>query len=379
MSKPYLSGLGLMTGAIIGVGVFSLPIIAARSGWLVLLIYFIVLGAIQFWLHKLYAGVVLSTKTEHRLPGYAQKYFGQRAKTPVLILTMLGQYGASLAYLIVGGLFLNVLLAPYFGHHLFFYTSAWFFLLSLIVYFGLKSVSGFEFWLSALKLATIVVVIFLAWSKIQPLNLVAVGPMATWFWPYGPVFFSVSGLIAINDVCEMMAKEKKKIASALVISQIISIAFMFIFVLVAVGVTGAATSNDTLSGLAPFLSPLAFDAVLLLGLLSITTAFLANAEATKEVYVWDFGVPKFLAWLLACGLPLVFYWFGLTNLTQVISLTGALVGGVLGMVAIWLAVKARQQPEKKSPISAWLNLPVAWGLSLLFVAGLAYEIWLVWH
>ena len=127
------------------------------------------------------------------------------------------------------------------------------------------------------------------------------------------------------------------------------------------------------------LSSYSFDAVLLLGLLSITTAFLANAEATKEVYVWDFGVPKFLAWLLACGLPLVCYWFGLTNLTQVISLTGALVGGVLGMVAIWLAVKARQQPEKKSPISAWLNLPVAWGLSLLFVAGLAYEIWLVWH
>ena len=77
LSKNYVSAVAILISSIVGVGMFTLPFIASKAGLLTIIFYFIVLGFIQHWFHKVYALIVLSTKKQHRLPGYAEKYLGK--------------------------------------------------------------------------------------------------------------------------------------------------------------------------------------------------------------------------------------------------------------------------------------------------------------
>jgi len=64
-------------------------------------------------------------------------------------------------------------------------------------------------------------------------------------------------------------------------------------------------------------------------------------------------------------------------LTKTVSITGALAGGIFGIVLIWLVFKIKKQGNKKSVIKNKINLPIAYGLSLLFILGFIYELWAV--
>lgn len=122
ISKNYVSSIAILVSAVVGVGMFTLPYVGMKAGILTMIFYFLVLGAVQHWFHKLYAEIVLSTKKQHRLPGYAEKYLGIKSKRLLLVLTMFAGYGALLAYTIIGGDFLFQLLSPLFGGTVFLYS-----------------------------------------------------------------------------------------------------------------------------------------------------------------------------------------------------------------------------------------------------------------
>lgn len=115
ISRNYISSVGALVGATVGVGMFTLPHVTTRAGVIPVLAFFIVLGFVQHWLHKLYAEIVLSTKDKHRLPGYAEKYLGASSKKLITILITIACYGSLLAYTIIGGEFSYELLAPWLG------------------------------------------------------------------------------------------------------------------------------------------------------------------------------------------------------------------------------------------------------------------------
>ena len=374
MSKNYLLAVATLMGMIIGVGLFAIPFITTISGVLPLIFYMVVLAIVQNYLHLLYAEIVLSTKTTHRMPGYVEKYNGRLGKFFTLIITIFSDYGSILAYIIVGGLFLHQLLNPIFGGSLVFYASILFLLEVLIVYFGIKLIAGTEFIMTALLILIIGLISWKGLGYIKLDNYVLVN-WQHMFLPYGPIFFAVSGMAAIPEVCKLLSKEKKKIKSAIALGTYLSAALMLIFILVIVGISGDSTTPDTLSGLGQIFGPGIVNIALAFGLLAVITSIICTTQASREVFWWDLKLNKNLSLVLAGIIPFLAYLFGVRNITQVVSLTGAVSGGILGIVVIYLVFKIKQKCECDSVIKNKITGLTGFGLSLLFILGLIYEVW----
>jgi len=369
----YFLAIAVLIGAIIGVGIFTLPFIFYQSGIILLPIYMIILGIIQYYLHLLFAEVVLSTNGCHRIPGYVEKYFGKKAKYVTLIMAMLSDYGVIIAYIIVGGLFFHQLLNPLFGGGVFLYTTILFAIEASIVFFGLKLVAGFEFIATFFMIVVIGMIIWRGWGFFSLANF----NIIQWnnvFMPYGPVFFAIGGASAIPIICRLLDKNKEKIKSAIFWGTFLPIIIMSIFVIVAIGISGNNITQDTLAGFGAVFKNGVIFLTLIFGLLAISSSFLTICEALKEVFLWDFKINKTISWLLACVAPFLLYLLGLNNLTKIISLTGAFCGGAFGIILLWLVFEVKKKCDKKSIINNKINKPIFYFLSVLFVLGLIYEL-----
>ena len=76
----FLKALSVFLGTVIGVGIFGLPYVALKAGFFVTVFYFLFMVLIAVSIHFLYAEVALGTKGIHRLPGYVEKYLGEKWK-----------------------------------------------------------------------------------------------------------------------------------------------------------------------------------------------------------------------------------------------------------------------------------------------------------
>lgn len=376
MSKNYLLAVATLMGTIIGVGLFAMPFVINKAGIIPLFIYLIGLAALQYYLQLLFAEAVLSTKEKHRLPGLAGRYINQKSKIFTFFVEIVGAYGSILAYIIIGGLFLQQLLSPFWGGSMVFYSTILFAGVSLIVFFDIKLIAGTELVLTSFLVVAIGLIAWRGFGQIQ-LNNYNLLDWKNVFLPYGPIFFAVGGGAAIPEICRLLAYQKEKIKSAIAWGTFIPAALMLIFVLVIIGITGVNTTSDTLAGLSLVLNDGVITFSLIFGLLAIITSYVVIAQATEEVYQWDIGLKNKLAWFLACFIPYFLYLIGWTNLIKVISFTGAVSGGLSGIILIWLVFKVKANPERVSAIKNKLTKPVAYFLSLLFILGVIYEIWAI--
>ena len=373
MSKNYLLAIATLMGTIIGVGLFAIPFAANKAGILPLFIFMVGLAIIQYFLHLLFAEAVLSTKAKHRLPGFAGKYIGEKSKIAAFIIDILSAYGSILAYIIIGGLFLHQLLNPYWGGSVFLYSSVLFIFVSVITFFDIKMIAGTEFILTALLILVVGLIAWRGLGFVEFSNYRLVG-WGDFFLPYGPIFFAISGGAAIPEVCRLLAREENKIKSAIAWGTFIPAVLMLIFVLLVLGITGAGASPDTLAGLGLVIKNGVLALSLIFGLLAVITSYIVIAQSTEEILEWDMKINNKLAWFLAGFIPYFLYLAGLTGLTAVISFTGAVTGGLSGIILIWLVFKIKNKPEKISVVRNKLTAPLAYFLSSLFILGAIYEI-----
>ena len=373
MTKNYLLAIAALMGTIIGVGLFTIPYVVNKSGVIPLFIFMVGLAAIQYYLQLLFAEAIMSTKEKHRLPGLVGRYASRGGKIFASAVEIIGVYGSILVYIIVGGIFLHQLVGPYWGGEVFIYATALFAAVTLITFFDLKMLAGTELVLTTLLVLAIGLIVWRGLGHVQLSNFHLINwPNA--LLPYGPIFFAVGGGTAIPEICRLLAYEKNKIRSAIAWGTFIPAVLMTLFVLVVLGITGAAATPDTLTGLAAVMSDGIVAFSLIFGLLSIITSYIVFAQALEEIFQWDLGLNNKSAWFLACFVPYLLYLIGWDDLIKVVSLTGAVTGGLSGIILIWLMFKIKAKPEVVSAIKNKLTKPAAWFLSLLFVLGFIYEI-----
>jgi len=373
MSKNYFSAIATLVGTIVGAGIFALPFVISKAGIAALFIYLPILVLIQYFLHKMYAEIVLSTKTEQRVPGYVEIYAGKKYKMAATIFSLLGAYGALLAYVILGGIFLSGLLSGFLGGTPFIYSLILFGIEAGIVFFGIRTIASTELFMSAFLIAVVFIISTKSIGSISASNYVLID-WKYFLLPYGIIFFSVGGQNAIPEVCRLLKNEKKKIKSAIFWGTLIPAIITIIFTVVVVGVTGGNTTPDTLVGLKSVLSSSVIIFALVFGLLSVITSFLVTTQAIKEIYWWDFKMNEKVAWALACFVPLILFFFGAQNLTTIVGLTGALTGGIIGVIIIYLSFRVQTRAQKRSVIKNKVSKLVAIALSSLFILGLINEL-----
>jgi tyrosine-specific transport protein len=374
--RNYFLAISTLVGTVIGAGIFALPILVNASGVWPFLIFIIIIGAFQYFFNKMYAATILATKKDHRIPGYVEEYAGKKYKRLAAFFCLVGGYGGLLAYLILGGIFLHGLLAPFWGGDLTIYSLALFVLESLVVLAGLKSIARAEMVMSVVLVAVVILIVAVCFSNFDPANI----KLAAWqyaFALYGPIFFSLGGDAAIPEVCKLLDKEKNKIKSALLWGTAIPTAITAIFVLAVVGAAGSRTTADTLTGLYAIFDGKIIFLALIFGLVNIMTSFFTSLQSVRELYWWDFKLNKNLAWFLAAVVPLLLFILGIRNLTSVVSISGAVSGGVIGIIMIHLSRASSAAPQKTSPLKVRVSSAAAIGLSSFFVLGLVYELLIV--
>lgn len=371
--RNYFKAIATLSGTIIGVGIFSVPFVVSKSGLIPLLVLLTFLAYVQYLFHMYYAEIIMATEGRHRLPGYVADYFGKKNKVIVAIIVLIGNYGSLLAYVILGGIFLNSLLQPILGGSIFLYSTILFLAQALIVLYGLKLIAKVEFLLTGIL---VIVLGFIFWKSFnfwQTSNYLALD----WQYallPYGPIFFAVGGGAAIPEVYRLLEDNRKKIKSAIAWGTFLPACLTLFFTLAVVGVTGRDTTPDALIGLSSVFSPTIIKTALVFGLLSIVTSFLVVAQAVKEIFIWDLNIARKKAWLLALLPVYLFFLSGAQNLTRVVSFTGAVTGGLIGIILIWLFFKVKNDSPQGKSIETKISKGLAYFLSLLFFAGFIYSL-----
>ena len=331
-----------MIGYIIGVGMFGLPFLVSRSGLLAFFVLLLVLGLMQYFLHLIYANLIVVTEEYHRLPGYAGKYLGKNGKRLAVTAKLTGNYGALLAYIIITGIFLNQLLSPYFGGSAFLYATILFALEAAIIYFGISMLAQAELVMTILLLLVVVLITIKGWGKIDA-SVYTLVDWRNFLLPYGAILFAVDGGGSMPIVVKLLRRDQKAIKKVVRIGTLVPIIVIIAFTLVIVGISGAATTPDALTGIMAVLGDGMIVFALIFGVLTMVTSFLGVAESIRETLWWDYKFKKNLAWALAVFVPYLLYLAGLKNLIDVISFAGAVAGGTSAIILILIYRKLRNR------------------------------------
>ncbi|OGZ73749.1 MAG: hypothetical protein A2908_02960 [Candidatus Staskawiczbacteria bacterium RIFCSPLOWO2_01_FULL_38_12b] len=363
--KNYVYPIATLAGSIIGVGFLSLPYITLKVGSIAMLFYFIALAAVVVSIHVMFGQISLKTPDHKRFPGFVEFYLGQWPKKIALVLIVLGSFGILLAYLIIGGQFLSILLQPFFGGSPLTYIFLYFVLASFIIYFGIAAISRAEFLALTLLLVSFTIIFIKESWQISIGNLIALPQefqISNVFLPYGAILFSLWGVGLIPEVEEMVVGRKKSLKKIIIISTLIPAAVYLIFIFLILGISGNQTTDSALLGLKHFLGKEMFLVAIFMGFTTTFTAFIAQGLLLKKTFMYDMGIKEFWAWGITCATPLVLFLLGFNSFIPLISFVGGVLLSINGILILLMYRKIGGKAIAIYP------------LLLVFVLGIIYEI-----
>ncbi len=363
-----LAAVSALTGTIIGAGILGIPFVVMKSGFTLGLLNIILLGTIII-ITSLYLGeIMLRTKSDHQLTGYAEKYLGEKGKSLMFLATAFGILAALTAYLMGEGESLSYLIfgsSLYKTHLTLFFWVA----LSSISYYGLKALKrGEEIGLTLVIIFLCSILIFYS-SDINVQNL-SYNNTNNILSPFGVVLFSLLGFSAIPELKRLLGKNKNLIKKSVISAYVIAIIIYIIFTLVVLGVKGKYVPEiATLALGKPFI---------VLGIVTMFTAYLCLTTALIDTLRLDFNLTKNKSWLITILIPLlIFTILNVTNnasFVKIIGIGGAISGGLTTLLILIMFHKAKylgdRRPEYTLPYSKILTLIII----LIFTLGIISEI-----
>jgi len=341
--KKIVACVSVLSGTIIGVGIFSLPYITSKVGIYIMLLYFIFLGWAVILIHQYFGELVLITPDFKRLPGFAKQYLGKWGERIAYLSTIFGIYGSLLAYLIVGGEFLKELLSPYWAGADVLYTFVYFLAGSFLIAIGIKFIAGIEL----IGLILFFLILFFIFLKSLPFLKISdfLSPLDSHylFLPYGPVLFSLWGASLIPETEEMLTKDKKLLKKVILLSLLIPIFVYLFFIFLVLGISGPFTTPFALTGLRNFLGDGIYPLLLVFGILTAFTSFITLGLTLKKMFLFDLGINKRDAFFITICIPLILFLLGFQSFIDVISFVGGVLLGVEGILILLMYRKAKKK------------------------------------
>lgn len=370
--RAILKATSTMVGFMIGVGIFGVPFAVSKSGYLVGLFYLLGVGFMLLVTHYFYSDVVVNTSGKHRLVGYAREHLGPRVEKFTWFSSILGIMGGIIAYFIIGGEFLYNLLSPSLGGDIFQYQVGFFIIASFAVLMGLRVVSFIEVGMTALLLVVMGIIFMHGIPRVEVSNLFTFG-YRDLFLPYGVVLFALSGINAIPEIRDVLKRYSRDMRLVIAISTILVVALTIIFTFVVVGNTGAETSSEAISGLAVVWGDWILYFGSLFGFLAIATSILITMTNLKECFIYDLKVGKYLSWFIVCFVPFLIFLMGAQSFIGVIGFTGAIFGGLNGIIIAIMYLKLRKKKKPLHPVMKW-PVFIPYLIMFAFGLGILYEI-----
>ena len=359
-----------LVGTTVGAGIFSLPYVFLKAGFLIGLLEFIAIVAAVLLIQLIIGEIALRTKGKKRFIGYAEQYLGHKWKLFVTIATLLGGVGVLLVYIILAGRFLSFIISQSAASSSLIFFAVWcLFILAKPKMFG-KTELIFSF-----SIISIIILIssfnigYIDFNNFKSFNIDNI------LLPYGVILFAIAGYYVIPEMEDIIGTSKKKLKNAIIFGTLIPAAIYLFFIFIVLGVSGNLTSPDAISGLA---SALNSKVVLLLGsflgLLAVSGASLSYGIYIKETLWYDFKINKWLAWFLVGAAPLALFLAGARNLITVIGIIGALFFAFQAVVVLLIHKKSKSSEIKPD---YEVNLPgfVYYLIGLVAIFGALLEVW----
>lgn len=369
-----LRAIGIMIGAIVGVGVFGLPYVFAQAGFALVLLELLLMGLLLTILQLMQAEVAIQTGGHHRLAGYVRQHLGKGWSWVAVFALAAGIWGAMIAYMIVGGKFLFLLVSPFMGGTEFVYALVVGVLAAALVYRGLRFASKIEVVVVGALLFLFLFIIFaclphLSFQSYAPMNLDQI------FLPYGVILFSLAGVGIVPEIREVLGKRlESKLGQVIIISMAVILLLYILFSAAVVGVTGAQTTQIAFDGLIPVLGNTFRVVATLLGTLTILSIYLMLGIEFLNTLRFDFRLPHRTSWMIVTFVPIFLYVIGAREFIQVIGFVGSVFAGALGVLVALTYAKMKKSPLCQRVRCFHFSALLTWILVLLFVGGIVFEV-----
>jgi len=181
------------------------------------------------------------------------------------------------------------------------------------------------------------------------------------FFPYGVILFSIAGITIIPETREMLGDKAKDLRKIIVIGSLIPIITSIVFIYLVLGVTGANTTEDALTGMVAVLGRQTLIAGFLFGIIATFTSFLTIGLTLKKIFWYDLKFSHFNSWVLATFVPLVLYFLGVQNFIKIIAFSASITALIEGTIVFLIYLKAKKTgqriPEYELRLSKWGLLP----------------------
>lgn len=340
MDKKIFAAIATLTGTIIGAGFLGIPYVVSKSGLLIGLAYIILIGMIMIFVRFCFGEVILRTKGNHMLAGYADIYLGKIGKLFALFSVFFGVYSALTAYLIAEGESLSFLIFGSTNYSLYLGIVFWI-CLAFLSYEGLRALKKFESLSLILVLVIIAVIAFIFFPKVSMESLSYVN-YENLFVPFGVILFSLLGTVILPEVRRLLTGREHEMKKALWIGGIIPIIVYALFAIVVVGSITNISEIATLSLGRIFV---------VLGIITMFTAYFGLTISIRDIFRFDFGMGRFKGWMLACLLPLIFFLlikiFNLASFTEILGIAGMLGGGIEILIILLMFERAKKLGSRK--------------------------------
>lgn len=368
-----IRAITLLSGAIIGAGIFGLPYVIAQSGALLGAIEIILLGVVVTYIHLCAAEVTLRTRHSYQLPGLVAKYLGKTGGILFGVVFVFLSSCAMIAYLIGMGAMLFELTDV--GNAQWWSIGAWV-LIAILVFLGLKSISRVAFPLGALLVVTILALVVWGAPHIDVSNLMTMDITKT-LVPFGVIMFAMGGVAAIPELEKIVPSRTRPLTKIIIFGTAIPMILYLLFSLMVVGVTGEETTQIATIGLGAYLGVPVFFLGGVITVLAMSTSFLIIGLAVRQVFEWDLHFKKIYAWGIAMGVPLIFYLLGVREFVRTIGIAGALGSGFEGLLIIATFFQARRKGDLEphgvfvyyaKPISIIVVCMLFLGIASIFIS-----------
>ena len=368
MDKKILAGVFTLSGAVIGAGILGLPFSFSKSGYLVGSFWLIFFGAIILYTNLCLGEVVLRTKGNHQLAGYAKKYLGDGGRNLMLFAFIFGIYSALLAYLIGEGESLSKLFGG--GIDSIILGFLFWIVMTFLLRNGLEGLKKVETYGVVGIIIIICIIFFWFMPQIDILNLATINFDKLTF-PVGIIIFALLGFTSIPEIGRELKGSEKRVKKVILYGSLIPIILYFIFTATFVGVLGGDVTE---------IATVSFGSgIVILGIFTMFTSYFVLSFSLKNTFTYDLGMNQKSAFFFSSVIPLVIYllvsFFGLLSFTLVLGIGGVISGGVTGILILVMNRKVKSEtkdlrkPEYIIPIS-WLVVIL---LSVIFTLGIVFE------
>jgi len=368
LNKRFWAAVFTLVGTMIGAGILGLPYTFSKSGFLIGLGWLVVLGIILIYLKLCLGEVILRTKGNHQLTGYAEKYLGKLGKKFMLFAMVFGIYSALLAYLIGEGQSFSQLFTGGLDYAIYFAIGFWF-IMTFLLKEGIRGLRKVETW-GVLVIIFIILLMFSFYFPQIKVHNLSYTNVSFVFLPFGVILFALLGFSCLPEIEREIKGEERKMKKIIILGSAISIVLYAIFSFIFVGVLGESVTEVATLSFGNFIT--------VLGIFTMLTSYFVLSFALKDMFKFDFNFSKISNFFLVSGIPLILYFFisftGFLSFVKILSLGGVIGGGLTAILILFINKKAKRKGNRIPEYRIHLPWIVIILLSLLLSVGIIVEL-----